>query len=252
MRRSIFCSCCRPSAAALSRYAPAFLAILSQTSPSQRKRSLRQEAASPALYGFNLAGLEALDASRQLYQRKEFAALRLSFLQTLFKTLLRRSHTLLQDEIIVTIHSIVSVDFDHFHQQFLFPFLTEATVLADPQKQALIDGFSTERDLPTFKTNVQARATTHPGTLLAARWRRFADTPAGLRRAGLRARLLLLRLPGRRGRVGAQLSGVGMGRPRAIQHGLGSSLFHTLEPAVLRSPHPSHVPAGQTAPLLTK
>ena len=178
-------------------------------SSSQRKRSLRQEAASPALYGFNLAGLEALDASRQLYQRKEFAALRLSFLQTLFKTLLRRSHTLLQDEIIVTIHSIVSVDFDHFHQQFLFPFLTEATVLADPQKQALIDGFSTERDLPTFKTNVQARATTHPGTLLAARWRRFADTPAGLRRAGLRARLLLLRLPGRRGRLGAQLSGAG-------------------------------------------
>ena len=29
-----------------------------------------------------------------------------------------------------------------------------------------LDGFSTERDLPTFKTNVQARATTH---LLAAR-----------------------------------------------------------------------------------
>ena len=103
----------------MSWYAPAFLAILPQTSSSQRKRSLRQEAASPALYGFNLAGLEALDASRQLYQRKEFAALRLSFLQTLFKTLLRRSHTLLQDEIVVTIHSIVSVDFDHFHQQFL-------------------------------------------------------------------------------------------------------------------------------------
>ena len=234
----------------MSRYAPAFLAILSQTSPSQRKRSLRQEAASPALYGFNLAGLEALDASRQLYQRKEFAALRLSFLQTLFKTLLRRSHTLLQDEIVVTIHSIVSVDFDHFHQQFLFPFVTEATVLADPQKQALIDGFSTERDLPTFKTNVQARATTHPVccTLVPP-----LLTVAGLRRAGLRARLLLLRLPGRRGRVGAQLSGVGMGRPRAIQHGLGSSFFlRCSTPAVLRSPHPSHVPAGQTAPLLTK
>ena len=54
-------------------------------------------------------GLESLDSARQLYQRGEFAALRLSFLQTLFKTLLRRSHTLLQDEIIVTIHSIVSV-----------------------------------------------------------------------------------------------------------------------------------------------
>ena len=122
----------------------------------------------------------------------------------------------------MTIHSIVSVDFDHFHQQFLFPFLTEATVLADPQKQALIDGFSTERDLPTFKTNVQARATTHPVccTLVPP-----LLTVAGLRRAGLRARLLLLRLPGRRGRVGAQLSGAGMGRPRAIQHGLGSSFF---------------------------
>jgi hypothetical protein len=33
-------------------------------------------------------------------------------------------------------------DFEHFHGQFLFPFLTEATVLADAQKQALINGFS--------------------------------------------------------------------------------------------------------------
>jgi len=54
-------------------------------------------------------GLEALDSARQLYQRAEFATLRLSFLRTLFTTLLRRSHSLLQDEIIVAIHSIVSV-----------------------------------------------------------------------------------------------------------------------------------------------
>ena len=39
-------------------------------------------------------------------------------------------------------------------------------------KQALIDGFSTERDLPTFKTNVQARATTRP---VCCSWCRFAD-----------------------------------------------------------------------------
>ena len=54
-------------------------------------------------------GLEALDSARQLYQRAEFGTLRLSFLRTLFTTLLRRSHSLLQDEIILAIHSIVSV-----------------------------------------------------------------------------------------------------------------------------------------------
>lgn len=60
-------------------------------------------------FGGVAKGLETLDSARQLYQRAEFATLRLSFLRTLFTTLLRRSHSLLQDEIIVAIHSIVSV-----------------------------------------------------------------------------------------------------------------------------------------------
>ena len=115
------------------------------------------ETSSPSLFAYNLKRLEQLHDKRQLYGRQEFAEhLRLPFLRTLFTTLLRRSHALLQDEILVTIHSIAAVDFDHFHQQCLVPLLAEATGLTDVQKQALLDGFSKERDVPTFTACAQA------------------------------------------------------------------------------------------------
>ena len=50
---------------------------------------------------------------------------------------------------------MVAVDFDGFHRDFLFAFLTEATVLADGEKQQLLEGFSTARDIPSFNASVQ-------------------------------------------------------------------------------------------------
>ena len=63
------------------------------------------ETSSPSLFAYNLASLEQLHDKRTLYGRREFIDhLRLPFLRTLFTTLLRRSHSLLEDEILVTPH----------------------------------------------------------------------------------------------------------------------------------------------------
>lgn len=119
--------------------------------------SLESAEISPSLLRCNLACLDRLHAAHNLFSRPEFAGdgLRLQFLKTLFLILLRRSHELLREEVTNTIHSMVSVDFDGFHGDFLFAFLTEATVLADGEKQQLLEGFSTDRDIPSFNASVQ-------------------------------------------------------------------------------------------------
>ena len=67
------------------------------------------------LFKKNLEALEILHQKQKLYQRPVFTEhVFFPLLRTFFLVLMRKSHNLLRDEIIVTAFNIASVDFDNF------------------------------------------------------------------------------------------------------------------------------------------
>ncbi|XP_060560854.1 exportin-6-like [Ruditapes philippinarum] len=77
------------------------------------------------------------------------------FMNVLLQVLVHKSHDLLQEEIVVTIYNMASVDFDRFYSEFLPHFLTGCDGLDNGQKHMLGQNFKVEKDLPTFTQNLQ-------------------------------------------------------------------------------------------------
>ena len=123
-----------------------------------------------------------------------------------------RAHVLRQ--VTNSIHNMASADFGGFHGDFLYPFLHEATLLGDREKQALMDGFGPERDMPSFTAYVQVPSPhfplpmhTHTGSAQTctstAGERGGRGEPGWLTGGGkaIRERFLLLRRQADRGRL---------------------------------------------------
>ncbi|XP_071494224.1 exportin-6-like [Diadema antillarum] len=104
----------------------------------------------------NLEALEILNAKLKLYQKKIFKTLMLSpFMNVLLQALIHKSHDLLQEETMVTVYNMASVDFDNFFRVFLPEFLSSTEGLDANQKTILKTNFSIAEDLPSFSQNMQ-------------------------------------------------------------------------------------------------
>lgn len=67
------------------------------------------------------------------------------FMTVLLQVLVHKSHDLLQDEIVVTLYNMASVDFDRFYADYLRQFLSECEGLDDSQKAMLASNFKMEK-----------------------------------------------------------------------------------------------------------
>jgi hypothetical protein len=67
------------------------------------------------------------------------------FMNVLLQVLVHKSHDLLQEEIVVTIYNMASVDFDRFYSEFLPHFLTGCDGLDNGQKHMLGQNFKVEK-----------------------------------------------------------------------------------------------------------
>ncbi|KAK3591325.1 hypothetical protein CHS0354_028435 [Potamilus streckersoni] len=72
------------------------------------------------------------------------------FMNVLVQVLIHKSHDLLQEEIVVTVYNMASVDFEKFYVKFMPQFLVECEGLDENQKSILGRNFKMDRDLPTF------------------------------------------------------------------------------------------------------
>ncbi|XP_060583375.1 exportin-6-like [Ruditapes philippinarum] len=109
-----------------------------------------------AVFRQNLESLEKLNTKWRLYKKPIFYTGMLSqFMNVLLQVLVHKSHDLLQEEIVVTIYNMASVDFDRFYSEFLPHFLTGCDGLDNGQKHMLGQNFKVEKDLPTFTQNLQ-------------------------------------------------------------------------------------------------
>ncbi|KAK6169003.1 hypothetical protein SNE40_020137 [Patella caerulea] len=103
----------------------------------------------------NLESLEILNAKWKLYNKSIFKEMMLSqFLNVLIQTLVVKSHDLLQEEIVITVYNMASVDFEGFYTGFLPHFLNTCNGLDVNQKTILSHNFKIDKDLPTFTQNV--------------------------------------------------------------------------------------------------
>ncbi|KAJ8245789.1 hypothetical protein GJAV_G00260340 [Gymnothorax javanicus] len=103
----------------------------------------------------NLFYLESLNSKHKLYHRKPFCSSMLfHFINVLLMVLVRRSHELLQEEIVLAVYNMAAVDFDCFYSTFLPQFLSSCQAIDGSQRNALACNFRTERDLPSFTQNV--------------------------------------------------------------------------------------------------
>lgn len=104
----------------------------------------------------NLESLEQLNAKWKLYRKPLFhSGMLFQFLNVLHQVLVLRSHDLLQEEIVVTVYNMASVDFEKFYSDFLPQFLTGCEGIDDTQKTLLAQNFKIDKDLPTFTQSVQ-------------------------------------------------------------------------------------------------
>ncbi|XP_077979557.1 exportin-6-like isoform X2 [Glandiceps talaboti] len=109
-----------------------------------------------AIFKQNLEALETLNAKWKLYYKKFFRELMLlQFLNVLLQVLVHKSHDLLQEEIMITIYNMASVDFDAFYSNFLHQFLSSCDSLNDSQKTILGSNFSIDKDLPSFTQSLR-------------------------------------------------------------------------------------------------
>ena len=67
------------------------------------------------------------------------------FLNVLHQVLVHRSHDLLQEEIVVTVYNMASVDFEKFYSDFLPQFLTGCEGIDDTQKTLLAQNFKIDK-----------------------------------------------------------------------------------------------------------
>ena len=67
------------------------------------------------------------------------------FLNVLCQVLVHKSHDLLQEEILVTVYNMASVDFDKFYTEFLPHFLSSCEGVDDSQKNMLGQNFKVEK-----------------------------------------------------------------------------------------------------------
>lgn len=71
--------------------------------------------------------------------------MQLQFMNVLLQVLVHKSHDLLQEEIVVIIYNMASVDFDRFYTEFLPQFLSGCEGLDSGQKQMLGHNFKVEK-----------------------------------------------------------------------------------------------------------
>ncbi|KAL5018253.1 hypothetical protein ScPMuIL_003975 [Solemya velum] len=103
----------------------------------------------------NLESLESLNTKWKLYSKQSFHEYMLfQFLNVLIQVLVHKSHDLLQEEIVVSVYNMASVDFDKFYADFLPQFLSGSEGLDDSQKNTLGQNFKIEKDLPSFTQSV--------------------------------------------------------------------------------------------------
>ncbi|ESO82003.1 hypothetical protein LOTGIDRAFT_135499 [Lottia gigantea] len=103
----------------------------------------------------NLESLELLNTKWKLYNKAIFKEMMLfQFLNVLLQTLVVKSHDLLQEEIVITVYNMASVDFEGFYTGFLPQFLNSCDGLDVNQKTLLSQNFKIDKDLPTFTQNV--------------------------------------------------------------------------------------------------
>ena len=67
------------------------------------------------------------------------------FLNVLHQVLVLRSHDLLQEEIVVTVYNMASVDFEKFYSDFLPQFLAGCEGIDDTQKALLAQNFKIDK-----------------------------------------------------------------------------------------------------------
>ncbi|XP_052267006.1 exportin-6-like [Dreissena polymorpha] len=104
----------------------------------------------------NLESLEKLNSKWRLYKKPIFySGMQTQFMNVLLQVLVHKSHDLLQEEIVVTVYNMASVDFDRFYGEFLPQFLTGCERLDGTQKNMLTSNFKPEKDLPTFTQSLQ-------------------------------------------------------------------------------------------------
>ncbi|XP_006823726.1 exportin-6-like [Saccoglossus kowalevskii] len=109
-----------------------------------------------AIFKQNLEALETLNTKWKLYYKKYFREVMLfQFLNVLLQVLVHKSHDLLQEEILITVYNMASVDFDNFFSNFLLQFLASCDGLDHDQKAALNSKFSMDRDLPSFTQSLR-------------------------------------------------------------------------------------------------
>ncbi|XP_070580061.1 exportin-6-like [Ptychodera flava] len=109
-----------------------------------------------AIFKQNLEALETLNTKWKLYYKKFFRELMLfQFLNVLLQVLVHKSHDLLQEEILITVYNMASVDFDSFYGSFLHQFLSACDGLDDSQKTILGTNFSLDKDLPSFTQSLR-------------------------------------------------------------------------------------------------
>lgn len=109
-----------------------------------------------AVFRQNLESLEKLNSKWKLYKKPIFyKGMQLQFMNVLLQVLVHKSHDLLQEEIVVIVYNMASVDFDRFYAEFLPQFLSGCEGLDPSQKHMLAQNFKVEKDLPTFTQNLQ-------------------------------------------------------------------------------------------------
>ncbi|KAK3089908.1 hypothetical protein FSP39_007563 [Pinctada imbricata] len=109
-----------------------------------------------AVFKHNLESLESINSKWKLYHKPIFQNLMLfQFLNVLIQVLVHKSHDLLQEEIVVSVYNMASVDFDRFYAEFLPHFLSQVDRLDSNQKAVLAQNFEMERDLPSFTSGLQ-------------------------------------------------------------------------------------------------
>ncbi|KAJ8364159.1 hypothetical protein SKAU_G00129900 [Synaphobranchus kaupii] len=105
----------------------------------------------------NLSYLESLNSKHKLYHKKLFCTSMLfHFINVLLLVLVRRSHDLLQEEIVLAVYNMASVDFDSFYSAFLPHFLSSCQGVDANQRNVLGCNFKMERDLPSFTQSVHS------------------------------------------------------------------------------------------------
>ena len=69
------------------------------------------------------------------------AGMLFQFLNVLHQVLVHKSHDLLQEEIVVSVYNMASVDFEKFYNEFLPQFLAGCEGIDDTQKALLAQNF---------------------------------------------------------------------------------------------------------------